>query len=99
MLLAKTAFLIDPTNLEFRNCGVKETASLEFEMYDSPPGLEPCAKRQVIVKAIQIKEPFLVNTYEGIQKGKAGDYLMQGVEGENYVCDAKVFDATYYWLT
>ena len=70
-----------------------------FEMFDEPPDMSPCVKRQTVpCKAVQINTPFIVNTYEGVQKGKPGDYLMKGAEGENYVCDQAVFDKTYTWL-
>jgi hypothetical protein len=42
-----------------------------------------------------MEEPFEVETMEGTLRGKAGDWLMIGVEGELYPCDAKVFEKTY----
>jgi len=56
-------------------------------------------KRPVVVKAIRMDKDFEVETLEGTMKGKAGDYLIEGVEGELYPCDYKIFQKTYktYW--
>jgi len=41
-------------------------------------------------------EEFRVNTLEGNYKqGKPGDYLMQGIDGELYICDKLIFEKTY----
>lgn len=52
-------------------------------------------KKPIPVKCIQIKEPFKVETMEGVLEAKAGDYLMIGIEGEMYPCDRKIFHDTY----
>lgn len=36
-----------------------------------------------------------VKTLEGVLKGKAGDYLIEGVRGELYPCDKEIFEETY----
>ncbi len=60
---------------------------------------KPCMKRPIVVHAVQIHEDFRVDTLEGDYKqGKAGDYLMTGVEGENYICDKTIFEKTYDFL-
>lgn len=56
---------------------------------------EPVRKKPVSVDAVQIDEPFEVETLEGVMQGKPGDYLMKGVRGELYVCDRSIFDQTY----
>ena len=46
--------------------------------------------------AKKIDEDFRVNTLEGNYKqGKAGDYLMRGIDGELYICDGPIFEKTY----
>ena len=45
--------------------------------------------------AMQVMGPFSVETLEGTMEGKAGDWLMVGVNGEMYPCDADVFAKTY----
>lgn len=52
-------------------------------------------KKPIPIQAIQISEPFEVQTLEGLMKGKAGDYLIRGVQGEYYICDKDVFMYTY----
>jgi patatin-like phospholipase/acyl hydrolase len=52
-------------------------------------------KKRIPIQAVRIDEPFEVETLEGMMKGKSGDYLMKGVHGEYYVCDAAIFKETY----
>lgn len=52
-------------------------------------------KKPIPVKCIQIEEPFKVETMEGVMQGKAGDWLMIGVNNEMYVCDSSIFKKTY----
>ena len=66
----------------------------------SIPDLEfkKAIKKPIAIKCIQIHEPFLVETLEGKMKGKKGDWLMVGVNGEMYPCDHDIFDKTYNLL-
>ena len=52
-------------------------------------------KKPVEVDARQMPDDFEVDTLEGTMKGKAGDWLITGVGGEMYPCDAAIFEATY----
>lgn len=52
-------------------------------------------KRPMIVRAKEMLEPFAVETMEGTMRGKAGDFLMEGVRGEQYPCDREIFLETY----
>lgn len=62
-------------------------ADLDFEQY---------RKRPVVIDAVQLDEPFRVDTLEGDnQHGDAGDYLVEGVQGERYHVDAEIFEQTY----
>ena len=45
--------------------------------------------------AVQMSETFSVETLEGTMEGKAGDWLMVGVNGEMYPCDDEIFLKTY----
>lgn len=47
------------------------------------------------IKAVQMDEPFEVETLEGTMKGKAGDWLAEGIEGERWPIDAAIFEKTY----
>lgn len=52
-------------------------------------------KKPIPIKCAQIDEPFEVESLEGLVKGKAGDWLMIGINGEKYVCDATIFQKSY----
>lgn len=52
-------------------------------------------KRPVTITAQRMREAFAVETMEGSLRGKAGDWLITGVKGEQYPCDDEVFRATY----
>jgi hypothetical protein len=52
-------------------------------------------KKPIPIKCVQIDEPFEVESMEGVMTGKKGDWLMIGVNGEMYVCDASIFQKTY----
>jgi len=56
-------------------------------------------KKPIAIKCAQIEETFEVETMEGIMKGKAGDWLMIGVNGEKYVCDKEIFKKSYDIMT
>ena len=66
---------------------VTDRLDLDFEQY---------SKRPVVIEAVQMDEPFKVDTLEGDdQHGKPGDYLVVGVEGERYPVDEEIFEETY----
>lgn len=52
-------------------------------------------KKPIAIKCVQIGEAFEVETMEGTLRGKKGDWLMIGVNGEMYPCDGEIFDKTY----
>lgn len=58
-----------------------------------------CRKKPIITQATQMNEDFRVETLEGNYKqGRAGGYLMCGIDGELYICDESIFKRTYDWL-
>ena len=62
-------------------------------------GLRECMKKPIAINAVQIHTEFRVDTLEGDYKqGKAGDYLMCGIEGELYICDKGIFEKSYDWI-
>ena len=70
-----------------------------FDTFENVVGMSPCRKRPIVINAKRIDEDFRVNTLEGNYKqGKAGDYLMQGINGELYICDGPIFEMTYDFL-
>ena len=72
---------------------------MSYRTFEAVSGMRDCMKRPIIVQAKQINELFRVDTLEGDYKqGKAGDYLMRGVDGELYICDKEIFEKTYDWM-
>ena len=55
-------------------------------------------KKPIPITAIQIECTFEVKTLEGLMKGKKGDYLIEGIKGELYICDKKIFEESYNLL-
>jgi len=52
-------------------------------------------KKPIPVRAVMMAQEFEVETLEGVMKGKHGDYLVEGVEGEVYPCNRLIFEKTY----
>lgn len=52
-------------------------------------------KKAIPIRATRQTAPFTVQTLEGELTGKTGDYLVTGVRGEQYPCDADIFHETY----
>jgi len=52
-------------------------------------------KKPIPIECIQIDEPFEVETLEGKMKGKKGDWLVVGVNGEMYPISDEIFKKTY----
>lgn len=76
-----------------RRAAVEANAATEMG-----PGItEPVRtyRKTALTLAVQVNEPFEVDTIEGLHSGKAGDYLAIGAHGEMYPIDAAVFGATY----
>lgn len=70
-----------------------ENYFISFQPYDLP--FQPFAKKDIPIGACRIDHDFEIMTMEGLMRGKAGDYLIKGVKGEYYACDASVFHETY----
>ena len=67
-----------------------------YGTHDEVPEMRACVKRPITVRAKQINEAFRVKSMEGdYVQGKAGDYLMQGIDGELYICSRSVFERSY----
>lgn len=52
-------------------------------------------KRPVIVEAYQTEEEIIIPTLEGDLKASKGDWIITGVNGEQYPCKPDIFDKTY----
>lgn len=58
-------------------------------------GAQEFEPRSVRIRAMKMQDAFAVHTLEGVMKGKAGDYMVQGIEGELYPCAADIFEKKY----
>jgi len=61
-------------------------------------------KKPIAIQAKQMNEDFIIKTLEGLMSGKAGDYIITGVEGEQYPVKKEIFETTYKrlandWIT
>ena len=52
-------------------------------------------KKPVEIEAVQLEEPIIIETLEGVMNGNPGDWLITGVQGEKYPCKNDIFRATY----
>ena len=56
-------------------------------------------KKPVVVEAIVLEEDEIIQTLEGPLQGRKGDYLITGIQGEQYPCKSDIFHETYYEVT
>lgn len=52
-------------------------------------------KKPVIVEAYQTDREVIIHTLEGDMKASVGDYIITGVNGEQYPCKPDIFEKTY----
>lgn len=52
-------------------------------------------KKPVIVEAYQTDVEMIIHTLEGDMKASPGDWIITGVEGEQYPCKPDIFEKTY----
>jgi len=52
-------------------------------------------KKPILIRAVQMNEPFMVRTLEGVLRGNPGDYLVEGTQGELYPVKKEIFESTY----
>ena len=52
-------------------------------------------KKPVVIDAIQITSKMTIHTLEGDMVGQVGDWLITGVNGEQYPCKDDIFQKTY----
>lgn len=55
-------------------------------------------KKPVIVDAYQTKKDLDIETLEGIMHAAPGDWIITGVNGEQYPCKPDIFEKTYQLL-
>lgn len=52
-------------------------------------------KKPVVVEAYQTDKEMIIHTLEGDMKASVGDYIITGVNGEQYPCKPDIFEKTY----
>ncbi|MGM9544685.1 MAG: hypothetical protein ACI3T9_06840 [Romboutsia timonensis] len=52
-------------------------------------------KKPVIIEAYQTDKEVIIHTLEGDMKASVGDYIITGVNGEQYPCKPDIFEKTY----
>ena len=78
------------------NANHPDIKDLHFEDASSPDlHFDFFVNVPVIRKAAIIDTEFSCNTLEGVTCGKPGDFLVVGIDGEIYPCDAEIFNKTY----
>ena len=51
-------------------------------------------KKPVVIDAVRLSRKVSIDTLEGTMIGNPGDWLITGVNGENYPCKPDVFEKT-----
>lgn len=52
-------------------------------------------KKPVIIEAYKTDKPVIIKTLEGDMKASIGDFIITGVNGEQYPCKPDIFEKTY----
>ncbi|ABN53659.1 sugar ABC transporter substrate-binding protein [Acetivibrio thermocellus] len=52
-------------------------------------------KKPIIIEAYQTDKEIIINTMEGPLKASPGDWIITGVNGEQYPCKPDIFKKTY----
>lgn len=52
-------------------------------------------KKPVVIEAYQTDKEMIIHTLEGDMKASVGDYIITGVNGEQYPCKPDIFKKTY----
>jgi hypothetical protein len=52
-------------------------------------------KKPIVIDAVQLTRPVDIHTLEGTMRGDIGDWIITGVNGEQYPCKPDVFEKTY----
>lgn len=52
-------------------------------------------RKKPVVEAYQTDKEQIIHTLEGDMKADVGDYIITGVDGEQYPCKPNIFEKTY----
>lgn len=59
------------------------------------PETKKYRKKPVIVQAYRTNKEVIIHTLEGDMLASEGDYIITGVNGEQYPCKPDIFEKTY----
>lgn len=52
-------------------------------------------KKPIVVEAYQTDKEIIIHTLEGEMTASPGDFIITGVDGEQYPCKPDIFEKTY----
>jgi hypothetical protein len=52
-------------------------------------------KKPIVIEAYKTDKPVVIKTLEGDMKASIGDFIITGVNGEQYPCKPDIFEKTY----
>lgn len=52
-------------------------------------------KKSIVVEAYQTEKRIVIHTLEGDMTAEPGDWIVTGINGENYPCKPDIFKKTY----
>ncbi len=52
-------------------------------------------KKPIEIDAFQTEQDMIIKTLEGDMRAQKGDWIITGVNGEQYPCKPDIFDKTY----
>lgn len=52
-------------------------------------------KKRIVVEAYQTEKEVDIPTLEGVMHASAGDWIITGINGEQYPCKPDIFEKTY----
>lgn len=52
-------------------------------------------KKRIVVEAYQTEKEVDIPTLEGVMHASVGDWIITGVNGEQYPCKPDIFEKTY----
>ena len=52
-------------------------------------------QKPIEIDAFQIEQDMIIKTLEGDMRAQRGDWIITGVNGEQYPCKPDIFDKTY----
>jgi hypothetical protein len=60
-----------------------------------PAESQQYVKKTVVISAYQTDREMTIETLEGNMRAEAGDYIITGINGEQYPCKPDIFTKTY----